>query len=201
MPSDRETKLCALLVLDQIPGIGLKTLAALAACFGSGRVLLTASMQAFSEIAKKAAALARSDAEIRGHVRVGLRDAERLNMPARTWSDSRYPEMLHNLADSPPALFRRGRANLMSSPCITIVGARKATTWARDFARRLAPAFVRLGYTFVNGMALGIDACAHVEELAAQVRLTVPEGLAVLAELEVDGWVKQRAGLRFKRAS
>ena len=41
MPSDRETKLCALLVLDQIPGIGLKTLAALVACFGSGRVFLT----------------------------------------------------------------------------------------------------------------------------------------------------------------
>jgi DNA processing protein len=167
MPSDREAKLCALLVLDQIPGIGLKTLAALVARFGSGRVSLAVSVQAFSEIAGKAAALARSDAEIREHVRVGLRDAERLNAPALTWSDSRYPGMLHNLADPPPVLFLRVRAELLSSPCITIVGARKATARARDFARRLASARARSGYTVVSGMALGIDACAHVGALEA----------------------------------
>jgi len=42
---------------------------------------------------------------------------------------------------------------------------------------------------------------AHVEELAALVGLRVPEALAVLAELKVDGWVEQRPGLRFERAS
>jgi predicted Rossmann fold nucleotide-binding protein DprA/Smf involved in DNA uptake len=50
-------------------------------------------------------------------------------------------------------------------------------------------------------MALGIDACAHVEELAALVGLGVSEGLVVLAELELDGWVEQRPGMRFERAS
>ena len=167
MPSDREAELRALLVLDQIPGVGLKMLAALVARFGSGRASLAASMQAFSKIAGRAAALARGDAEIRERVRVALSDAERLNAPALTWSDPEYPGMLHNLADPPPVLFLRGRADLMSSPCITIVGARKATARARDFARRLASALARSGYTVVSGMALGIDACAHVGALEA----------------------------------
>lgn len=167
MPGDREAELRALLVLDQIPGVGLKTLAALVARFGSGRASMAASMQAFSEIAGKAAAFARGDDEIRERVRVGLNDLERLNAPALTWSDPEYPGMLHNLADPPPVLFLRGRAELLSSPCITIVGARKATARARDFARRLASALARSGYTVVSGMALGIDACAHEGALEA----------------------------------
>jgi DNA processing protein len=112
MPSDREAELRALLVLDQIPGVGLKTLAALVARFSSGRASLAASMQAFSKIAGRAAALARGDAEIRERVRVALSDAERLNAPALTWSDPEYPGMLHNLADplSCPARVSRSSA-------------------------------------------------------------------------------------------
>ena len=41
---------------------------------------------------------------------------------------------------------------------------------------------------------------AHVEHLATLVGLGVPEALALLAELEVNGWVEQRPGLRFERA-
>ena len=48
----------------------------------------------------------------------------------------------------------------------------------------------------------GLDCSpAHVEELAAMVGLGVSDALALLAELEVKGWVEQRPGLRFERAS
>ena len=167
IPTDREAELRALLVLDQMPGVGLKTIAALVARFGSGRRALAASQSAFSAIAGKAAAAARGDAEIRDRVAAGLSHAERLNAPALMWSDSEYPGMLHNLADPPPILFLRGRAELLSSPCVTIVGARRATTRAREFARRLGFALARAGYTVVSGMALGVDACAHVGALEA----------------------------------
>jgi DNA-binding IclR family transcriptional regulator len=40
-----------------------------------------------------------------------------------------------------------------------------------------------------------------VEELAALVGLAVSGALALLAELEVNGCVEQRPGLRFERAS
>ncbi len=51
-------------------------------------------------------------------------------------------------------------------------------------------------------LLVGLDrGPAHVEELAALVGLAVSEALALLAELEVNGWVEQRPGLRFERAS
>ena len=167
MPADHKAEVRALLMLDQIHGIGLKTLAALVARFGSGRAALAAPARAFSVVAGQRAAIARGDAEIRDRVAAGLNDAERLNAPALTWSDAEYPRMLRNLADPPPVLFLRGRAELLSTPCITIVGARKATARARDFARRLASAIARSGYTVVSGMAFGIDGCAHVGALDA----------------------------------
>ena len=167
MPADHRAEVRALLVLDQIPGVGLKTLAALVARFGSGRATLAAPDRAFSMVAGQRASISRGDAEIRDRVAAGLNDAARLNAPALTWSDVEYPSMLRNLADPPPVLFLRGRAELLSTPCITVVGARKATARARDFARRLASALARSGYTVVSGMALGIDGCAHVGALDA----------------------------------
>ena len=167
MPADHRAEVRALLVLDQIPGVGLKTLAALVARFGSGRATLAAPDRAFSMVAGQRASISRGDAGIRDRVAAGLNDAARLNAPALTWSDVEYPSMLRNLADPPPVLFLRGRAELLSTPCITVVGARKATARARDFARRLASALARSGYTVVSGMALGIDGCAHVGALDA----------------------------------
>ena len=166
-PSDRRAEAQALLVLDQIPGVGLRKVAALVARFGSGRAALDAPDGAFSSVAGARAASARRDSEIRDRVRAGLQEAERLSARSLTWADAGYPAMLHNLADPPPVLFLRGRAELLSTPSITIVGARKATARSRDFARRLASGLARSGYTVVSGMALGIDGCAHVGALDA----------------------------------
>ena len=166
-PADHKAEVRALLVLDQIPGIGLKTLSALVARFGSALAALAAPARAFSAVAGQRAAIARSDAEIRDRVAAGLNDAERLHAATLTWSDAEYPSMLRNLADPPPVLFLRGRAELLATPCITIVGARKATARARDFARRLASGLARSGFTVVSGMALGVDGCAHLGALEA----------------------------------
>ena len=56
-------------MLDQTPGIGLKTLAALVARFGSGRAALGAPDGAFSAVAGQRASVARNDAAIRDRVR------------------------------------------------------------------------------------------------------------------------------------
>jgi DNA processing protein len=166
-PAERQAEVRALLVLDQIPGIGLKTLAALVARFASGRAALAAPERAFSALAGRRAAAARRDSEIHERVTAGLKVAERLHCVVLTWSDAEYPSMLRDLADPPPVLFLWGRAELLSTPRITIVGARKATARARDFAQRLASALARSGYTVVSGMALGIDGRAHVGALDA----------------------------------
>lgn len=159
--AEREAEVRALLVLDQIPGIGLKTLAALVDHFTSGRAALAATDPAFTVVAGQRAVVARRDTEIQDRVAAGLNVANQLHAPALTWSDDEYPIMLRNLADPPPVPFLRGRRELLSTSRITIVGARKVTPRARDFVRRLASALARSGYTVVSGMALGIDGCAH----------------------------------------
>lgn len=75
--------------------------------------------------------------------------------------DRRYPQLLREIPDPPPALFARGRLELLQQEAIAIVGSRNATPRgmqdARDFARGLS----HRGICVVSGLARGIDAAAH----------------------------------------
>lgn len=157
----------ALLVLDQLPGVGPARLAELVRAFGSGEAALAAPAVAFAGVAGPEAARARRDVAVRARVERGLAEAERLRMAVLTWSDPGYPPALLRLHDPPPVLFLRGRAELLAEAGITVVGARRATARARDVAERLGHALAEAGTTVVSGLALGVDAAAHRGALAA----------------------------------
>ena len=72
-----------------------------------------------------------------------------------------YPEPLAAIADPPPVLAVRGRADLLLSDSISVVGARNASANGMHFAERLAADLGTAGLTVVSGMARGIDARAH----------------------------------------
>ncbi|MGH2980763.1 MAG: DNA-processing protein DprA [Solirubrobacterales bacterium] len=76
-----------------------------------------------------------------------------------------YPEGLRHAGDAPPALVGRGDprglARLRPGDAVTIVGARRATSYGRDVARRLAAELCGAGFTVVSGLAWGIDGAAH----------------------------------------
>ncbi len=78
-----------------------------------------------------------------------------------------YPEPLRALDDAPLVLSVRGRAEILATPAIAIVGARAATRSAREIARRLAYDLARAGLTIVSGLARGIDGEAHRGALEA----------------------------------
>jgi DNA processing protein len=78
-----------------------------------------------------------------------------------------YPEPLRALDDAPLVLSVRGRAEILATPAIAIVGARAATLAAREIARRLAYDLARAGFTIVSGLARGIDGEAHRGALEA----------------------------------
>lgn len=78
-----------------------------------------------------------------------------------------YPEPLRALEDAPLVLSVRGRAELLASPAIAIVGARAATRSAREIARRLGHDLALAGFTIVSGLARGIDGEAHRGALEA----------------------------------
>jgi DNA processing protein len=76
-----------------------------------------------------------------------------------------YPEALRDAPDAPWALIGRGDPDLLDGlqpyGAVTIVGARRATSYGREIARELGRELARAGMVVVSGMAFGIDGCAH----------------------------------------
>jgi len=88
---------------------------------------------------------------------------------ARCWACCRhgdlYPDSLRDAADAPWALIGRGDPGLLAGlepfAAVTIVGARRATSYGREVARELGRELAAAGLVVVSGLAFGIDACSH----------------------------------------
>ena len=76
-----------------------------------------------------------------------------------------YPAGLRDAADAPWALIARGDPRLLDGlepfGAVTVVGARRATSYGREIARDLGRELAAAGLVVVSGLAFGIDACAH----------------------------------------
>ena len=93
-----------------------------------------------------------------------------------SYQEPEYPARLAEMADAPPLLYVQGEITRDDAMAVAIVGTRKATPYGLKTARRLAADLARRGFTIVSGMALGIDAEAHLGALEAGGRT-----LAVMA--------------------
>ena len=76
-----------------------------------------------------------------------------------------YPAHLRDAADAPWALVGRGDPRLLEGlepfGAVTIVGARRATSYGREIARDLGRSLAAAGMVVISGLAFGVDACAH----------------------------------------
>jgi DNA processing protein len=88
-----------------------------------------------------------------------------------TPADSDYPAPLQALADAPPILFARG--SIRFGRAVAVVGTREPSPDAAEAAKRIALALAERGFAVVSGLALGIDAAAHIGAMAA------PEGRTI----------------------
>ncbi len=78
-----------------------------------------------------------------------------------TLEDRDYPEALRETFDPPFVLYIAGRVEVLKEPAVSIVGARKPTTYGRAVADRLARDLAACGLVVVSGMARGIDSISH----------------------------------------
>lgn len=77
-----------------------------------------------------------------------------------------YPILLARIAKAPRFLYLRGRTELAMEPkAVSVIGSRNASERACRNARSLAASLGRNGFTVVSGLALGIDANAHLSAL------------------------------------
>ncbi len=76
-----------------------------------------------------------------------------------------YPVQLRDADDAPWALLGRGEPALLAElepvGTVTLVGARRATSYGREVARELGRELAAAGIVVVSGLAFGIDACSH----------------------------------------
>jgi DNA processing protein len=91
--------------------------------------------------------------------------------------DPLFPAGLRDAPDAPWALFGRGDPALLTrlSPdeAVTVVGARRASTYGREVTRELGRELAAAGLAVVSGLAFGIDACAHRGALDAGLTVAV----------------------------
>ena len=91
--------------------------------------------------------------------------------------DSLFPIGLGDAADAPRALIGRGDPALLEglepNGTVTVVGARRASTYGREVARELGRELASAGLAVVSGLAFGVDACAHRGALEAGLTIAV----------------------------
>jgi len=91
--------------------------------------------------------------------------------------DPLFPAGLRDAADAPWALFGRGDPallpRLVPDGAVTVVGARRASTYGREVARELGRELAAAGLVVVSGLAFGIDACVHRGAIEAGLTVAV----------------------------
>jgi DNA processing protein len=90
-----------------------------------------------------------------------------LGIRAIPWDHPCYPPALAEIYDPPVALFLRGELLPADSFAIGIVGSRRASSYGKDVAERLARELSEIGFTVVSGLARGVDTAAHQGVLAS----------------------------------
>ncbi len=78
-----------------------------------------------------------------------------------------YPRLLAETSGRPSVLYVRGALAPSDDAPVAIVGTRRATTYGRQAAERIAAELAQAGITVVSGLARGVDAVAHRAALEA----------------------------------
>ena len=75
--------------------------------------------------------------------------------------DSRFPERLREIPESPGCIYLKGRLPDPVEMTVGIIGARDGTEYGKMVARTLAKELSEYGISIIIGMAYGIDTAAH----------------------------------------
>lgn len=81
------------------------------------------------------------------------------------YDDARYSRLLKEIHDPPLVLFVQGNLTLLNTMQIALVGSRACTASGKETAQNIAADLTTLGVVITSGLAMGIDAFAHVGAL------------------------------------
>jgi DNA processing protein len=169
---DREAEAPYWITISLVPGVGPVGFARLLRRFGSARAAWAAGPTLLETLPRlpddAAAALTRLRRE--GATRVASRveaATRRCGGVILTALDPEYPAALSAADPRPPVLYLVGDPASLARPCVAIVGTRRASGYGRSCAAEIAEELARAGVTVVSGLAIGIDAQAHLAAVTA----------------------------------
>ena len=170
----------AWVVLGEAAGVGPVSFGRLIGAFGSATAVLAAArgrrgavtlVEAVTDAdggASLVHATARAIVEAANEPEVILGPVRRAGVAILILADPAYPARLRRIELPPPVLFVRGSVASLDRPsAVAVVGTRRPTQAGRATASRIAEAVAGLDATIVSGLALGIDASAHVAAVDA----------------------------------
>jgi DNA processing protein len=133
------------------------------------------------------------------HANAARADAASRGIHVVGWNEPAFPSALLTLSDVPPALWYRGRLDVLNATAVAVVGSRAASPIAIETATRIASDLASRGVTVVSGLARGVDSAAHRGALqtgrtAAVLgsgfdRMYPAEHESLAAEIAIDGIV------------
>ncbi|MDO8299411.1 DNA-processing protein DprA [Lacisediminimonas sp.] len=151
-------------------GVGPVTARLLLSHFGLPENIFSASYSTLSRIVPERTAralLAPPTDALKASVERAVTWAAEAGNHVITLADPAYPRALLDTADPPILLYAKGELALLSRPALAIVGSRNATIQGMQDAQNFAHVVSAVGVTIVSGLALGIDAAAHLGALDA----------------------------------
>ena len=75
--------------------------------------------------------------------------------------EKEYPQQLTFIYNPPPILFYKGEIKPEDFPSVSVVGARKISSYGKRVVENLVGEIAAAGITIVSGLAMGVDAEAH----------------------------------------
>jgi len=156
---------CAL-ILQALPGIGSVALSKLHQQFGSfAKALQTPTNTVVPAYRKGLNAYRYKPADFIELAQKTLDTCTAQAIDIVLISSPDYPALLREI-DTPPALlFVKGNTSALNLPQIAIVGSRHHSAAGQQNARAFARYLANSGFTITSGLALGIDAAAHLGAL------------------------------------
>ncbi len=99
-----------------------------------------------------------------------VQELQKLTISFVTFSEKEYPPSLKEIEKPPFVLFYKGDSSLLDASYrnVAVVGTRMVTEYGREVTRLFTDSLTGAGFTIVSGLALGVDAVAHMTALDTQ---------------------------------
>lgn len=156
-------ELDALVILNNISGLGPIKSRRLIDHFGSAEAALGGSPEEIQQIPGFGSTLAIAIANWKQQEtwKKDLELIDKHHVEVISYDDERYPQLLKNISDPPIILYVKGNLTKSDVQALAVIGTRNCSIYGNELALNISQDLAAAGFTIVSGLARGIDTSAH----------------------------------------